>query len=200
MLCSFLSLSQLCIICTCKICSCLIKHSFKLNRMAVGNRNLWPPYIVSVWQELDPSFSPRAYHFSSSLHHLAQWREFSAFVPMSGYRSNWTLWKTVLVTVPCPDGMLMSIIIFIGGCALEITLEIMSRRFNPADWENQHPENSVESDGLWISRHLQLIRYLKDWEDGTILDPEQEIGRNLGALRYIVICASQNVKLFPRNI
>lgn len=96
--------------------------------------------------------------------------------------------------------MLISIVISIGGCALEITLEIMSGRFSPADCESQHPENSMELDGLCISRHLQLIRYLKDWEDGTILGSEQELGCKLGALQYIVMCASQNVKLFPRNI
>lgn len=69
----------------------------------------------------------------------------------------------------------MSIVISIGGRALEITLEIMSGRFNPADWESQYPENSMELDGLCISRHPQLIRYLKNWEDRTILGSEQEL-------------------------
>lgn len=89
--------------------------------------------------------------------------------------------------------MLMSIAISIGGCAIEITLEIMSGRFNLAVWKIQHPENSMELGGLLIKKHLLLVESLKAWEEGTVLGSEQELGCKL-------VCAPENVKLFPRNI
>lgn len=97
-------------------------------------------------------------------------------------------------------GMLMSIAISIGGCAIEITLEIMSGRFNLAVSKIQHPENSMELGGLWIKKHLLLVQSLKGWEEGTVLGSEQELGCKLDALRYLVVCAPENVKLFPGNI
>ena len=54
--------------------------------------------------------------------------------------------------------MLMGIAISMGSWALEITLERMLGRFSPTVWKVKHLENCMELDGLWVNKHLLLVK------------------------------------------